>query len=165
LIPDIVRDFWGHAPAGPDLDIACGTGAVSLYLAGKGFQVDAVDISDVALAKFARQHPGIRVICVDLDVFDLPVARYSLIVNLLYLNRRLFPQIISALKPGGLLIFETFMQSSDKALDRGFKREYLLQANELRDAFATLDILHYAEFDSGCDETPARLASLIGKKP
>lgn len=165
FIPDIVRDFCGHAPAGLALDIACGTGAVSLYLANTGFQVDAVDISDVALAQFAKRHPGIRVICTDLDVFDLTVAHYSLIVNLRYLNRRLFPQIIRALKPGGLLIFETFMHASNKALDRGFKREYLLEANELRDAFATLDILHYAETDSGCEDTPARLASLVGKKP
>jgi len=165
LIPDIVRDFCGQAPTGPALDIACGTGAVSLFLAGKGFRVDAVDISDVALAKFAHQHPGIRTVCADLDEFDLPVDHYNLIVNLRYLNRRLFPQIIRALKSSGVLIFETFMQSANKALDRGFKREYLLEANELREAFASLETLHYAETDSGCDETPGRLASLVGKKP
>lgn len=165
LIPDIVRDFCGHAPTGPALDIACGTGAVSLYLAGRGFHVDAVDISDVALAKFAKQHPCIRTVCADLDEFDLPVDHYNLIVNLRYLNRRLFPQIIDSLKPGGVLIFETFMHAANKALDRGFKREYLLEADELRDAFAKLETLHYAETDSGCDETPGRLASLVGKKP
>jgi len=164
-IPDIVRDFCRLAPAGPALDIACGTGAVSLYLADLGFRVDAVDISDVALAKFAKRHPGIRTICADLDTFDLPVDHYSLIVNLRYLNRRLFPQIVRAMKPGGVLIFVTFMRSTNKALDRGFKREYLLEANELPEAFAILETLHYAESDSGCEETPARLASLVGKKP
>ena len=165
LISDIVRVFSDRARPGQALDVACGTGAVSLYLAKKGFCVDAVDISDVALAGFAAQHPNIQAICADLDTFNLPVDHYSLIVNLRYLNRRLFPQMIRALQSGGLLIFETFMKSPDKALDRGFKREYLLDANELPEAFATLEILHYSESDSGHDETPARLASLVGKKP
>jgi 2-polyprenyl-3-methyl-5-hydroxy-6-metoxy-1,4-benzoquinol methylase len=165
MIPAVVRDYIDRAPSGRALDIACGTGAVSLFMAGKGFRVDAVDISDVALGHLARQHPGIQTICADLDTFDLPENRYHLITNIRFLNRRLFPQIIKALVPGGLLIFETFMHSPDKALDRGFKREYLLENNELRKTFAALDILHYAERDSGCDDTPARLASLVGVKP
>jgi tellurite methyltransferase len=165
MVPDIVRKYIHHVPPGRALDIACGTGAVSRFLAQNGYHVHAVDISDVALAALSKQHPNIQAICADLDTFDLPVGRYSLITNLRYLNRRLFPQIIKALLPGGLLIFETYMKSPNKALDRGFKREYLLDTNELRKAFAALDILYYVESASQDEQTPARLATLVATKP
>jgi len=164
MIPSIVRDYIDRALTGRALDIACGSGAVSLFLAEKGFIVDAVDISDTALTGFSKQHPHIHAICTDLDTFDLPADRYSLIANIRYLNRRLFPQILNALLPGGMLIFETFLKSKKKEMDKGFKREYLLNEKELLDVFAPLDILYYRETDSKNDRTPARIASLVGLK-
>ncbi len=164
MIPGVVRDYIHQAPKGRGLDIACGTGAVSLFLAGKGFVVDAVDISDVALTAFSKLHPRVHTICADLDTFDLAANHYSLVTNIRYLNRRLFPQILDALLPGGMLIFETFLKSRKKELDNGFKREYLLEEKELLKAFAPLDILYYKETDSGNDQTPARIASLVGMK-
>ena len=164
-VPRIVRDYIDRAPVGRALDIACGTGAVSRFLAARGYTVDAVDISDVALATFAGRHPAIRCVCADLDRFHIAVGRYRLIANIRYLNRRLFPQIISALQPGGMLLFETFLKSRHKEMDGGFKREYLLAEKELLKAFAPLEILHYEESDSACDQTPKRVASLVGVKP
>ncbi len=164
LVPGVVRTYSPLALQGRALDIACGTGAVSLFLAASGFEVDAVDISDVALAALTQQHPRVHAICADLDRFDLAVNRYSLITNIRYLNRRLFPQITAALQPGGVLIFETFMKSKEKEMDRGFKRDYLLDEKELPEVFTALDIIHYAETDSGDDQTPARRASLVGIK-
>ncbi len=127
--------------------------------------MEAVDISDVALAAFAGRHPAIQGVCADLDTFHLAVGRYRLITNLRYLNRRLFPQIIAALQPGGLLLFETFLKSTEKNIGGRIQREYLLDEKELLDAFAPLDILYYEESDSACDQTPARIASLVGVKP
>ena len=164
MIPRIVCDYVDRAPKGRALDIACGTGAVSLFLAGKGFVVDAVDISEVALTAFSKLHPHIHTICADLDTFDLTANRYTLVTNIRYLNRRLFPQILDALLPGGMLIFETFLKSREKEMDKGFKREYLLDEKELMDVFAPLDLLYYGETDSGYDQTPVRIASLIGIK-
>ena len=165
MVPGIVRDYIDRAPVGRALDIACCTGAASLFLAEKGYTVDAVDISDVALAAFAARHPAIQGVCADLDTFHLAIGRYRLITNIRYLNRRLFPQIIAALQPGGMLLFETFLKSRKKEMDGGFKKEYLLDEKELPGAFAPLDILYYKESDSGCDQTPARIASLVGVKP
>lgn len=164
-VPRIVRDYIDRAPVGRALDIACGTGAVSLFLAERGYRVDAVDISDVALAAFTGRHPAIQGVCADLDTFHLAVSRYRLIVDIRYLNRRLFPQIIVALQPGGMLLFETFLKSAKKEMDGGFKRDYLLDEKELLSAFAPLDILYYKESDSEGDQTPARIASLVGVKP
>ncbi|MCP3953848.1 MAG: class I SAM-dependent methyltransferase [Desulfobacterales bacterium] len=164
-IPGIVRDYIDLAPVGRALDIACGSGAISLFLAERGFTVDAVDISDVALATCMAQHPAIQGVCADLDTFDLARGRYHLITNIRYLNRRLFPQIITALRPGGILMFETFLKSREKEMDSGFKRKYLLDEQELPDGFASLNILFYEESDSGRIECPPRIASLVGVKP
>lgn len=165
MIPGIVRDYIDRATVGRALDIACGTGAVSLFLAKRGYTVEAVDISDVALASLAARHPAIQGVCADLDSFHLAVGRYRLITNIRYLNRRLFPQIIAALQPGGMLIFETFLKSRKKEMDGGFKREYLLDEQELSHVFASLNILFYKESDSGSAECPPRMASLVGVKP
>ncbi|MEJ2102220.1 MAG: class I SAM-dependent methyltransferase [Desulfobacterales bacterium] len=91
------------------LDIAAGNGRNSLFLAKRGFTVDAVDISDAGLRLFAGKHPNIHPICADLDHFDIPANRYDLIINLKFLNRRLFPYIREGLTAGGILIFQTFL--------------------------------------------------------
>lgn len=165
MVPDIVRAYIDRAPIGRALDLACGTGTVSLFMAARGYTVEAVDISDVALATFTAQHPAIQGVCADLDTFDLAIGRYCLITNIRYLNRRLFPQISKALLPGGILMFETFLKSHEKEMDSGFKKEYLLDEQELPDVFASLDIIFYQESDSGCAECPPRMASLVGVKP
>ena len=110
FISEVVRAYIDQAPMGRALDIACGTGAVSRLLAARGYIVDAVDISDVALAAFAPQYAAIQGICTDLETFDLTIDRYQLIANIRYLNRRLYPQITAALQSGGMLIFETFFE-------------------------------------------------------
>jgi SAM-dependent methyltransferase len=165
LIPETVRSYIDRAPIGRALDIACGTGAVSLFMAERGFAVDAVDISDVALATFAPRHGAIQGVCADLDLFDLAVDRYQLITNIRYLNRRLYPQIIAALRKGGMLIFETFLKSRQKEMDRDFKRDYLLDEQELPKVFASLDILFYQESDTGNADCPPRMASFVGVRP
>jgi SAM-dependent methyltransferase len=119
----IVKQFAGLAGGKNALDIAAGNGRNSLFLARQGFVVDAVDIADVGLAQFAGKHPGIHTICADLDEFDIPANRYDLIVNIKYLNQRLFPFIQEGLVPGGVLIFETFLGSPNRAKNQPKCRE------------------------------------------
>ena len=160
----IVRDFFSLAPGGAALDIAAGSGRNSLFLAEHGFVVDAVDIAEEGLALAAGRHPAIRPICADLDTFDIPGGRYDLILNVLYLNRRLFPQIREGLKPGGLLIFETLLEVRGDAGHDDHCRDYFLRDNELLHSFLSLRILHYhEECGTGPDE-PRRLASLVAQR-
>ena len=74
-----------------------------------------------------------------------PRERYDLIVNTLYLNRRLFPQIGEGLRPGGLLIFETLLEPPGGAGHGERCRDYFLKPNELLHGFLSLRILHYRE--------------------
>ena len=133
------------ADMGRALDIATGSGRNALYLAEQGFVVDAVDISDEALLKLANRHPNLRPICADLDRFDIAENRYNLILNIRFLNRRLFPYIKDGLVAGGLLVFETYLFSPGADGAEPMCRDYLLRSNELLHAFLPLKILFYRE--------------------
>jgi SAM-dependent methyltransferase len=160
----IVEKYIGLADGKSVLDIAAGNGRNAIFMARQGFVVDAVDISDTGLAQFAGRHSGIQPICADLDEFDIPANRYDLIVNIKYLNRRLFPYIREGLAPGGVLIFETFLDSPNPAKAKPNCRDYLLRENELVHAFSSLKIVLYKEADETDHDDAAYLASLVGIK-
>ena len=160
----IVKKFHAFAPKGSALDIATGNGRNALFLANKGFQVEAVDISDEGLANLSKRHPAIYPICADLDSFDILKNRYNLIINVRFLNRRLFPYIKEGLTPGGMLIFETYLDTPSCSETDHFCRDYLLRTNELLHAFLSLKILFYQETTSDDPDDPRHVASLVATK-
>jgi tellurite methyltransferase len=149
----------GHA-----LDIAAGLGGNSLFLADKSFHVDAMDISDIAMDRLEGRHPGITTICTDLDQYRIPAGRYDLIINIHFLNRRLFPLIIEGLKPGGVLIFETFLEGDPQATAEDVNRDYLLRPNELLHAFLKLHILYYEEKENVPPLRASHVAVLVARR-
>jgi tellurite methyltransferase len=160
----IVKQFFRLARGKTALDIAAGSGRHAIFLAEQGFAVDAVDISEEGLALFAGRSAAIRPICADLDTFDISVQRYDLIVNVLYLNRRLFPQIREALRPGGILIFETLVEPPEQEGEGNHCRDYFLRENELLHSFLALRILHYHEELPAGQEASRLLASLVAAR-
>ncbi len=131
------------------LDVACGNGRHAGYLAALGFEVDAVDISEVAIealrAAAAGQGLAVHPIRVDLEQSELPQARYDVIVQINYLQRSLFGALTQALKPGGLLILETFTRAVSEAPGDGLDPRFLLEPGELLSAFSDLEILDHRE--------------------
>jgi SAM-dependent methyltransferase len=141
------------------LDLACGSGRNALFLAQLGYQVDAWDISDTALVmlqtridrqRAAGQRCAITTRQVDLDAQAardpalLPAATYDLVVNYFYLERALFRQIARALRPGGLLVFETILDV-ETGRARVSNPLHRLAPGELRRAFPELNVLEYVE--------------------
>jgi len=153
---EIVTKYWHLASPGRALDIASGGGRNSLFLAQKGFVVDAVDISTVAGKHLADKHPGIRVLCEDLDTWKIPKNQYDLIVNIRFLDRKLFPWIQSGLKNGGILVFESFLN--------GETDKYCLKTNELLHAFHKFQIIYYEEKKTDPGEKYNQIASLVAAK-
>jgi SAM-dependent methyltransferase len=160
----IVKQYAGLAAGKNALDIAAGNGRNAIFLAKQGFVVDAVDIADMGLAQFAGKHSGIRPICADLDDYEIAANQYDLIVNIKYLNRRLFPYIREGLTPGGVLIFETFLETQHPAKDQPGCSDYVLRENELLHAFLSLKILLYTEAEKKKNGEAAQLASLVGRR-
>ncbi len=150
------------------LDIAMGSGRNALYLASLGFRVTGIDLSAVAVEqcreKAERLGLSVEARVVDLKRSPLPSNEYDLIVNFYYLQRSLAPQIIAALKPGGVLVFESFT-TDQLQFGWGPKGpDHLLRPGELREMFSDLETLLYHEGVVEGDRGPKAVASLIGHK-
>lgn len=140
-------DTWEIAP-GRALDVACGQGRNALYLASLGFELTALDISAVALEKGRKQAEegslSIHWQQADLEQLQFPAAHYDLIVSVNYLQRSLIPQLKTALKTGGHVIFETYL-IDQQAIGHPKNPDYLLAHNELLDHFRDFRVLCYRE--------------------
>ncbi|NPA66614.1 MAG: methyltransferase domain-containing protein [Epsilonproteobacteria bacterium] len=162
-VEPVVEKYIKEANVGYALDIACGQGRNTHFLAENGFEVDAVDLSDYALSKI-KKDPKIHIIEADLDEYNLEKNKYDLIININYLNRRFFHQIKEALKEGGVVIFETFIIAHGD-FDNPQNPEYLLRKNELLHAFIGLDIIYYEErYDINLRGEKTYVASLVARK-
>lgn len=127
------------------LDLAGGLGQNGLWLAAQGYTTDIMDISRVALTRARgemamRNLRNVNLLQIDVDNIDLGAARYDLLCVFRYLRRDLFPRIRAAIKPGGRVIYETF-NFNYLMLVPGFNVDFLLQGDELGDAFAGWQIL------------------------
>ncbi|BCD68119.1 bifunctional 2-polyprenyl-6-hydroxyphenol methylase/3-demethylubiquinol 3-O-methyltransferase UbiG [Nitratiruptor sp. YY09-18] len=133
--PDVVR-FYDLVPKGRALDIACGRGGNAIFLASRGFTVDAVDISDVALAPL-KEYPGITPFCQDIASFDFGKNRYDLILNINFFERSIFENIFLALRPRGIFISKVFTYKSS------MNPTYTAKKNELLELYNKLEIVYY----------------------
>lgn len=157
---------WRIQP-GRALDIATGKGRNALFLAERGFSVEAIDISEVALQEARREAEGkgltITFRQADLDDVELPEAAYDMILNFNFLQRSLIPKMKKALKLGGHIVFETYL-IDQRVLGHPRNPAYLLGHNELLELFRDFRILYYSEgkFLEGGKE--AYRAGLFGQK-
>ena len=137
--------------AGDALDVACGSGRNALWLATRGLRTHAVDRNESAIRELNQESNRLG-LPVDAEVVDLetdPVRftrGYDLIVVVHYLHRPLFPSLIDALRPGGLLVYETFTRA--QALrGKPTNPAFLLEPGELAVLVRPLDILDSREGD------------------
>ena len=137
---------WAHVLPGRGLalELACGKGANALYLAQLGYEVVAVDgaINGLALCQRTAVHRNLAVhpVAMDLDRAVLPGQCFDLISVVRYLNRSLWPHLVKALTPGGMLFCKTFNRRHLTACP-GFNARYLLDDGELDRTFVTLERL------------------------
>jgi tellurite methyltransferase len=149
------------------LDVAAGAGRHALFLARRGNAVEAIDISLAGLrtARAAACAEGLSILAVqaDLESFPLPVERYDAIINIRYLQRSLFVPLQRALKPGGLILVETFLIDQQR-ISHPRNPDFLLQRGELRAAFSPYELLVYEEGLVPSTPQPAYLARLLARK-
>lgn len=132
---------------GRALDVACGRGAVAVWLARRGLAVTAVDVSPVALAAGRALAPEVRWIEADLDD-GLPVAGpFDVVVCQRFRDPALYPALVDALVPGGLLAVTVLTGEG----------AFRAAPGELRAAFGHLDVLHHEDGDHE--------ASLVARRP
>jgi len=154
-------------PRGLALDVACGKGRNALFLAERGFDVMAIDISPAALSE-GRQRADEKNLKIswergDLEEAQLPQARFDLIINFNYLQRSLIRQIKTALKIGGHVIFETYL-IDQQTIGHPKNPDYLLAHNELLNHFRGFRVLYYREGKFVDGSEPSFRAGLLAQK-
>lgn len=161
----LLVEFRDRLPKGKALDVAMGYGRHALYLAAAGWEVDAVERDPEAVAacraEARRRGLSINVIEADLDVYRPPASTYDLITCFYFLDRALIPHIRDALKPGGVIIYETFSIENQRRFGAPRRTEFCLQPNELLTLFEGFLIMDAREGMVGGQYA----ASLVARKP
>lgn len=131
------------------LDIACGAGKNSIYLAKKGFEIEALDISNVALENLDKKgFENIITKQVDLEGFIPKENSYDFIVKTNYLDRNIIPHLKKSLKKDGILFIETYMNHKDNEKAPS-NPDFLLNKDELKRFLdKDFELLDYDEFDN-----------------
>jgi SAM-dependent methyltransferase len=145
--PSFFVKKFALASKGKDaLDLACAVGRNALYLESKGFFVDAIDISSVALDILRSKTKGsINIVNSDLDNF-VPKKSYDLILMCNYLDRDLIDRVKSSLKRDGIFIIEAYIEDKDNQKN-SLNPNYLLKKDELPKFFKDgFEILEYKSF-------------------
>lgn len=154
---------------GQVLDVAMGSGRNALYLASLGYQVTGIDISAVAVercrAEAERRRLPLQAICADLTSYPLPREAFDVVLNFYFLERSLCPRLAQALRPGGVLVFETFTLEQRRFGWGPRQQAFLLRPGELPTLFPTLETLVYREGTVKGERGPKAVASLVARKP
>jgi SAM-dependent methyltransferase len=139
-------------PPGIVLDIAAGTGRNSIALARAGWRVVAVDFSTVGLRRLAeiarRDQLTISAVVADLEeTFPFRSGTFDVILNVSYLDRALVPRLKFTLRPGGAILFDTFLIDEAGEPGKGHLRNtrFTLDHYELRALLADLELIRYRE--------------------
>lgn len=153
----ILQEFQHLLPnQGEALDLACGLGANALFLTQHNLQTHAWDISSIAIDNLNQSAKSLKLkITTEVRnvVTQLPNENsFDVIVISHFLERQIMPNIISALRDGGLLFYQTFTQA--RVDDTGpSNKKYRLAKNELLNLCEGLDVIVYREEDIIGDTT------------
>lgn len=149
----------GLLSRGRGLDLACGHGANSIFLAGRGYWVDALDISHEGVRQAQSRARGLKLevgwLVADLDDFPIPQGIYDVTLVFYFYSEPLLPKILGALKPTGLLYYSTY-NYRHTSLKPDFKPEYLVPEGGLGRLFPGLRIL-LDEPEAGSEGNLSRL--------
>ncbi|WP_338448041.1 methyltransferase domain-containing protein [Niallia oryzisoli] len=145
-----LQELSNYLNGGTALDLACGLGGNSTFLANLGYRVEAVDISEVAIEylqllsdqKQLSIHPRISDLT-DWQSLDFLENSFDLVVITYYLDRSIFPLVESILKENGYFFMETFYLSPKS--EQKVSSQYKLKSNELLSEFGDWHVLYYEE--------------------
>jgi SAM-dependent methyltransferase len=142
------------------LDVACGQGRHAASLSRAGYHVVAMDVSmsglqhtrevlldsRQALVDSREAHTrSFLVVQADVDAWPFAPATFDLVIQVDFLDRRIFALLRESLRPGGLLLIDTFLDQGRKNAEGPSRSDFLLVISELPGVFGDFDVLRYEE--------------------
>lgn len=158
---------------GTAIDLACGSGRNTVFLARRGWTALGIDLLPDAIAQARRlaREAGVEAARVRFRVGDLtdeqligkllPPDRYDAILCFRYLDRRIWPVLRSAIRPGGYVVMQTFLLEQARVHGKPRRPELLLRPGELADVFSDWEILRSHE---GPDADQHHLAGIVARR-
>ncbi len=153
------------------MDLACGIGGNALFLAKEGLTVKAWDLSDLIVGKL-NQHAKAESLALKASVVNVendPPEPSSLDVLVVshFLYRPHLKALEKALRPGGLLFYQTFTQERVAGTSGPKNPAFLLRPNELLNVFSSLRVLAYREdgLIGSLSEGVRNVAMLVAQRP
>ena len=131
--------------AGRVLDVACGRGRHLRYLRDRGFAAVGVDRDEAALGAL-KGLAGAELHLADIEVgaWPFPPESFDGVVVTNYLHRPLFPKLTGVLRPGGVLIYETFAAGNER-YGRPGNSDFLLRRSELLELVEPLSVIAFEQ--------------------
>ncbi len=116
------------APNSRVLEIACGSGRNTRFLAALGCRVTAVDVNSMP-----QTFPNVEFVQADIENDPWPFEEnaFDVVVGIHYLWRARFPNFCESLCQGGLLLYETFTEEQFASVRRPSNPEHFLRTGEL----------------------------------
>jgi tellurite methyltransferase len=164
----LLREIVGKLEPGQALDLACGTGRNSIFLAEAGWEVTAVDNSAVGIeiGRNRAEQKGLKInfILADLEKseFTIEPVAYDLICDFYYLQLDLFARMKKGVRPRGMIISTIHIHGDGEEHGR-----FDLREGELQGLFSDMEILHYRETeaaDSDAGDHHRRTAELVARR-
>ncbi len=159
----LLARFEAVLTGGVALDVACGLGRNALWLAGKGYVVDALDVSPIAIGGLLRaareQGLLVRARVADLTRVLLPQDRYDVVVDCFYLDRALVGVLKKAVRPGGIVLLQTMNQSA-LLREQPANPAHLLELGELAAWFDDFDVLWLED-----DPEASDVSGVVARRP
>lgn len=180
---EFLSDSVSMLPPGTALCLAEGEGRNAVFLAGAGFDVHSVDLTEAGVAKTLRlaTRRGVEVRAVvgdlaDPAAFDIGHDRWDLMVSVFAhmpprVRRQLHGRVVAGLKPGGVLVLEAYTPDQ---IGRGTggppSAEMTMTLDALREELAGLEFLHAEELERDVVEGVGHtgvgaVVQLIARKP
>ncbi len=166
----VLREYVSETARGRALDVACGTGRNTLFLAEQGYEVDALDQSNVGLqltraaATDRRIADRLNLIQADATQFEYPTDRYDIVTISFFRTLDRFQDLKAALKPDGLLFYQHHLRSDPPAKAGPSSRRPRFGSNELLRACLDLTVLYYEESSEQWEGQSSATVELVARK-
>jgi len=160
-----VERFAGLVPAGaPVLDVACGGGRHGRLFLERGHPIVLVDRDVTGVADLAGRAEIVEEDLEDGSPWPLGARTFGGVVVTRYLWRPLFPFLLAAVAPGGVLVYETFARGHER-FGRPTNPDFLLRPGELLDVVRpALEVVAYEALEIA-EPSPAVVQRVAARKP
>jgi len=168
-------------PPGNTLDLGCGNGRNSLYLAANGYSVTAWDKNPMSIANIERIKAAeglthLEIATVDLNALSFE-GEYDFILStvvMMFLEPQTIPGLIANMQrttvPGGYNLIVAAMDTDDFPCTVGFP--FAFKTGELAEYYSGWEVVKYNEdvgelhrTDANGNRIRLRFATLLARKP